>query len=105
LAHVEPDEIRTGQNRSLSSDFSTCRTTNPYRGAESRKGLLLDIHEIEPPLREQVWQAVEQAARDASNEPPGASPLWPQDWIDHVADLAREMKAQRLDPDRPGAWP
>ena len=66
---------------------------------------LLDIYEIESPLREQVWQAVEEAARNASNEVPGAPPRWPQEWIDHVEVLAREMEARRLDPDRPGAWP
>ena len=66
---------------------------------------MLDIYEIESPLREQVWHAVEEAAREASNEVPGPSPLWPQEWIDRVADLAREMEARRLDPNRPGVWP
>jgi hypothetical protein len=39
-----------------------------------------------------------------TKEVPGPSPLWPQGWIDHVAELAREMEARRLDPDRPVLW-
>jgi hypothetical protein len=65
----------------------------------------LDLTAMESPLREQVWQAVEETARQVSRETPGPAPLWPAEWLEHVADLAREMEAHRLDPDRPGAWP
>jgi hypothetical protein len=65
----------------------------------------LDLEAMESPLREQVWQAVEETARQFSRETPGPPPLWPSEWLEHVADLAREMEARRLDPDRPGTWP
>ena len=65
----------------------------------------LDLYDIDSPLREQVWQAVEETARTASTETPGPSPLWPQEWIDRVADLARGMEARRLDPELPAHGP
>jgi len=64
----------------------------------------LDLEGMESPLREQLWQAVEQTARHVSNETPGPPPLWPAEWLEHVADLTREMEARRVEPDRPGAW-
>ena len=64
----------------------------------------LDFNGMESPLREQVWHVVEHAARQLSAEVPGPPPLWPADGLDHVAELAREMEARRLEPDRPGVW-
>jgi hypothetical protein len=64
----------------------------------------LDLNGMESPLREQVWEVVEETARRVSTEASGPPPLWPAEWLDHVAELAREMEARRLDPDRAGAW-
>lgn len=64
----------------------------------------LDLHGMESPLREQVWQAVEETARLVASESPGPPPLWPAEWLAHVGELAREMEARRLDRDRPGVW-
>jgi hypothetical protein len=64
----------------------------------------LDLHGMESPLREQVWEVVEETAREISREEPGPSPLWPAEWLDHLAELVREMQARRLAPDQPGPW-
>jgi hypothetical protein len=39
---------------------------------------MIDLDEMESPLREQVWQTVEQTAREVSSEAPGPPPLWPR---------------------------
>lgn len=66
---------------------------------------MLDFGDLEPPLREQVWLAVEESARTVAAEASDESYRWPPRWIAHVDELAREMEARRLQPDRPGAWP
>lgn len=75
----------------------------------------LFLYEMASPLKERVWQAVEEAARQLAAEALAeAAPKWdwhpatqaaPRSWADHVGELAREMEARRLDPGRPGAWP
>lgn len=65
---------------------------------------LLDLGDMELPLREEVWEVIEQTARRVSSEAPGLPPLWPVESLGHVADLAREIEGRRLNPDRPGPW-
>jgi hypothetical protein len=62
----------------------------------------LTLYDLEPGLRERVWRVVERAARAVAED---ESADWPPATISHVADLAREMEARWLDPDRPGVWP
>ena len=64
----------------------------------------LDLDDIAPPLKAQVWLAVERAAAEIATAPP-VEVDWPPEWIAHVADLASEMEARRQSPGRPGAWP
>lgn len=64
----------------------------------------LILNEMVAPLKERVWDAVEAAAAEiAAEAPPEGAERTP--WAEHVAELAREMKARRTDPGRPGAWP
>jgi len=65
----------------------------------------LDLDALGPPHRERVWVAVETAAHQISVEAAGDPDTWPREWMEHVAELAHEMEAQRGEPDRPGAWP
>jgi hypothetical protein len=65
----------------------------------------LTLYEMASPLREHVWATLEQAAKEISIEAEADPDTWPREWMEHVAELAREMEAQRDDPDRPGAWP
>jgi hypothetical protein len=65
----------------------------------------LHIDELDSPLKEKVWAAVEQAAKQLSSEAPRAGSTWPSGWTEHVGELWREVEARRVDPARPGAWP
>ena len=65
----------------------------------------LAVYEMDSPLRERVWMTVEQAAKQISIEAAVDPDSWPREWMEHVAELAREMEARRHEPDRPGAWP
>jgi hypothetical protein len=62
----------------------------------------LALYEMEPELRDRVWDSVEMAARQLSTE---IGDDFPQDWVDHLAELADEMELRRFDPERPGRWP
>jgi hypothetical protein len=62
----------------------------------------LALYEMESSLRERVWRVIEHAARSAAEAAPAD---WSPQVIAHVAQLAQEMEARRLDPDRPGPWP
>jgi hypothetical protein len=57
------------------------------------------------PLREQVWDALEQTAERFATDSTLHHHEWPEDWLAHVTELRREMAARRVDPARPGAWP
>jgi hypothetical protein len=66
----------------------------------------LDIHGLAAAVRERVWAAVEEAAKQVSTSPqtlPNGSD-WPTESIQHVAELGREMELRRRVPDRPGIW-
>jgi hypothetical protein len=67
---------------------------------------LLDLTEMEAPLKERVWEAVEHAARDVARAKAEEDDSgWLPEWTEHVAELASEMEARRTDPSRPGVWP
>lgn len=65
----------------------------------------LSLYDMASPLKERVWTTVELAAKQISVEAVADADAWPRDWMEHVAELAREMEARRDEPDRPGAWP
>jgi hypothetical protein len=65
----------------------------------------LDLAGLPSPLREHVWDAVEQAAERFPTDSTLHRHEWPEDWLAQVAELHREMAARRVDPGRPGAWP
>jgi hypothetical protein len=65
----------------------------------------LNLLALSSPLREQVWDAVEQAAERFATDPTLHHHEWPEDWLARVTELHHEMAARRVDPARPGAWP
>ena len=69
---------------------------------EAKISQALILYELEFELRSRVWRVVEEAARSVVTAEPTD---WPDETIAHVDDLAREMEARRVEPDRPGAWP
>ena len=69
---------------------------------EAKISQALILYELESELRGRVWDVVEEAARSIVTADPTD---WPHETIAHVDDLAREMEALRVQPDRPGAWP
>src|SRR3954452_10496160 len=53
----------------------------------------LDLDNIAPPVKDEVWLAVERAAAEITIAPP-ADGDWPPEWTAHVAELASEMHAR-----------
>ena len=66
---------------------------------------LLALDTLDPAIRERVWAAVEEAARQLASEDPPPGLHWAPGSTEHIAGLWREMESRRANPEKPGAWP